>query len=344
MENDAMRRLLALIVPLAIAAHIACRHGAGGSMLPSSLTDDDFWSLSTRLSEPAGSFTHSENLVSNEIGYVHLLRLLRPAGGVFIGVGPEQNFSYVATLRPAVAFIVDIRRENRNLHLMYKALFELSGDRADFVSRLFSRERPPGVGAMTPVRDLFEAYQSVAPSRALFEANARRIRERLLETHGFPLEAQDLEWVDHTLRAFHTDGPNVHYARSHPDDPPTPSYQALMTATDARGESRSFLASEEGFAFVKDLQATNRIVPVVGDFAGADALKRVGDYVRQQGSGVTAFYGSNVEVYLNREQMAAFCGNLARLPHDSQSWYIGSKGMQRLPVKLKSCPGARPGS
>jgi hypothetical protein len=115
-----------------------------------------------------------------------------------------------------------------------------------------------------------------------------------------------------------------------------------MTATDARGESRSFLASEEGFAFVKELQATNRIVPVVGDFAGPDALERVGAYVRRNGGEVTAFYGSNVEVYLNREQMAAFCANLAQLPHDARTWYIGSKGMQRFPAKLKGCPGARP--
>ena len=64
-----------------------------------------------------------------------------------MGVGPEQNFTYIAVTRPAIAFIVDIRRGNLDLHLMYKALFELSADRADFVSRLFSRKRPAGPAA-----------------------------------------------------------------------------------------------------------------------------------------------------------------------------------------------------
>ena len=57
---------------------------------------------------------------------------------------PEQNFTYIAALKPKMAFIIDIRRGNLQLHLMYKALFELSSDRADFIFRLFSRKRPEG--------------------------------------------------------------------------------------------------------------------------------------------------------------------------------------------------------
>jgi hypothetical protein len=43
-----------------------------------------------------------------------------------------------------VAFVIDIRRGNRDLHLMYRALFELAHDRAEFVSLLFSIPRPSG--------------------------------------------------------------------------------------------------------------------------------------------------------------------------------------------------------
>jgi hypothetical protein len=42
-------------------------------------------------------------------------------------------------VKPKIAFIVDIRRQNLIEHLMYKALFELSADRAEFISRLLSR-------------------------------------------------------------------------------------------------------------------------------------------------------------------------------------------------------------
>ena len=101
------------------------------------------------MSEPAGDFARPDNLVSNETHVAEMVRLLRPRGGVYIGVGPEQNFSYIAEIQPAMAFVVDIRRENRDLHLLYKALFELSVDRADFVSRLFSRQatRPLDAGS-----------------------------------------------------------------------------------------------------------------------------------------------------------------------------------------------------
>jgi hypothetical protein len=113
-----------------------------------------------------------------------------------------------------------------------------------------------------------------------------------------------------------------------------------MTAVDVRGQNRSYLASEEGFGFVKDLHARNMIVPMVGDFAGPSAIRRAGDYIRHHEGIVQAFYGSNVEVYLNREKIGAFCGNLATLPHDSGTWFIGSKGMQPFQSKLKSClPG-----
>ena len=60
-----------------------------------------------------------------------------------MGVGPEQNFSYIAALKPSMAFIVDIRHGNLDVHLMYKALFEMSDNRAEFVSRLFSRNNLP---------------------------------------------------------------------------------------------------------------------------------------------------------------------------------------------------------
>ena len=334
-----MRLLIAF--PLAVAASVlsACRTDTRNAVLAAALTDDQFWRLSAGFSEPPGVFTHSDNLVSNEAHVVHTLRLIRPAGGVYVGVGPEQNFSYIARLRPVLAFVVDIRRENLNLHLLYKALFELSADRAEFVSRLFSRPRPPGIGTDTPVRDLFAAYQAVKPSAELYETSARLIRERLLDVHRFPLTAQDLEWIDYAFRAFQSDGPDIHYARSRATDPRGPSYRELMTAVDDRGDAQSYLATDERFAYVRDLQMANRLVPIVGDFAGPDALRRVGDYVREYDGVVSAFYGSNVEVYLSRARLAAYCANLATLPHGSGSWFIGSKGMQRFESKLKSCAG-----
>lgn len=311
----------------------------GGTRLPQRLSDEEYWRLVTQLSEPGGAptFTHSENLVSNEALYAHTLRRLSARGGAYIGVGPEQNFSYIARLRPAMAFIVDIRRENRNLHLMYKALFETSRDRAEFVSALFARERPPGLAPDVPVADLFAAYANRRPEATLYERNAQRILGTLIDTHGFPLDGFDVETIERALHAFYSDGPEIHYGRSLPAGDAGPSYRALMTATDTAGESHSYLASEEAFVFVKDLHARNLIVPVVGDFAGPHTLRAAGEYVRQHGASVEAFYGSNVEVYLNRARVAAFCDNLATLPYRVRTPFIDNKGLQLLRAKLRTC-------
>jgi hypothetical protein len=334
--------MLALVLST-IITQSACRSRTSHGTLPTMLSDDEFWRLSTSLSEPAGVFAHSENLVSNEPRFVHMIRVLRASDGVYIGVGPEQNFSYIARLRPSMAFIVDIRQENRNLQLMYKALFEISTDRADFLSRLFSRERPSGLRSRATVQDLFAAYATAKAPRALRDANVRLVRARLLDVHRLPLTSEDLGWIEHVLDAFHAAGPEIHYSsRSDPNDSPGPSYRALMTAPDLGGHSRSYLASDEDFAFVKTLESTNRIVPIVGDFGGPAAIRKLGDYIRQHEGSVTAFYASNVEVYLNRHKLGTFCGNLATLPYSSRTWFIGSKDMQPFSTKLKSCsPAAR---
>jgi hypothetical protein len=266
--------------------------------------------------------------------------MLQPAGGAYIGVGPEQNFNYIAKLRPALAFIIDIRRENRNLHFMYKALFELSADRADFVSRLFSRERPAGVGPHTVVDELFAKFETAKRSDQLHETNARLIRDRLTVQHAFALTPDDLESIDDAYDAFYSLGPGINYGRRRADGSPAASYRFLMTAKDVGGRPRSYLASEEDFALVKHLQEANAIVPVVGDFAGPSAIRRAGDFIRRRGHTVSAFYGSNVQVYLNRQQLAAFCGNLATLPYDSRTWLIESEGMRPLSSKLKVCYAA----
>jgi hypothetical protein len=337
--SPSRRASLALVLLLFAIIDVACRSGVQRSSLPTRLTDEEFRELSIRVSEGPGVFDHSENLVSNELNFVNVARALAPRGGVYIGVGPEQNFSYIAALRPELAFIIDIRQENRNLHLLYKALFELSTDRADFLSRLFSRERPPELASNTSVEDLFVAYERAKPAVQQYERTLRLVREQLVDRHRLPLSPDDMSWIGEALKAFYLRGPEIDYGRSHPYDPPRPSYRALMTATDGTGRSRSYLASEESFAFVKDLQSRNLIVPVVGDFAGPKAIRTTGEYIRQHHGIVTAFYGSNVEVYLTRDRKRAFCGSLATLPVDSRSWFIRSQGMQRFASKLGSCAG-----
>ena len=80
------------------------------------------------------------------------------------------------------------------------------------------------------------------------------------------------------------------------------------------------------------------IVPVVGDFGGPNAIRLVGEYVRARGDVVSAFYGSNVGIYLTNKQTRAFCDNLASLPAASGAWFIERDGVRLLSSRLKACP------
>jgi hypothetical protein len=128
--------------------------------LPSELSDAEFWRIASTFSEEGGGFL-SENFVSNELGYPYIMpsviERVRP-GGAYIGVGPEQNFTYIAAIRPGLAFVVDIRRQNMIEHLLYKAIFELSENRAEFLSRLFAR-RPAAVKPDAATDALFAAFE-----------------------------------------------------------------------------------------------------------------------------------------------------------------------------------------
>jgi len=310
--------------------------------LPTALSDEQFWSLVSSLSEPGGTF-RSENLASNEMYFVQMTRFTNPMkkhDGAYIGVGPEQNFHYIASLQPQIAFIVDIRRENRNLQLMYKALFELSTDRADFVARLFSRPRPDGLSPASSVDEIFASIAQVASSASIFEDNLTAIRGQLLVTHGFPLDQRDLDWIEHVYGAFHSDGPMINFWRS--PARAEMSYVSLMTAKEVDGGPRSYLESEASFNEVKKLQTKNLIVPIVGDFAGTKALRAVGDYIRDHGAVVRVFYGSNVAENLTNNQRAVLCRNLASLPTDATSVHIGGEGGQRFSRMLGDCGPSNP--
>src|SRR5262249_10184482 len=303
--------------------------------LPKAISDREFWSMLTRFSEPGGKFW--ENLVSNELNFVQMIQAIRRTGGVFVGVGPEQNFSYIAALRPEMAFIIDVRPENRNLHLLYKALFELSADRAEFVSRLFSLQRPARLSPGASVQEILFAFQGAKPGRLLYNSNLAAVRHQLVSKHGFSLSADDLSWIEYVLGEFYRDGPRIRYTRrvSQFADAENPSYAELMTATDAAGRSGSYLANEERFRAVRDLQARNLVVPIVGNFAGPKAFRAVSEYLRERNATVSVFYASNVHKYLTAAETIAFCHNLATLPHDTESLYIGgANGSEAAPRPL----------
>lgn len=314
-------------VVIAAASSASVRAGIGQA--PARLSPAEFGALVARLSEPGGYFD-TDNLVSNEDSYLHAITGLERhgvRGGAYIGVGPDQNFSYIAAVRPSIALVIDIRRDNLLEQLWFKALFHQSRNRMDFLALLFGRA-VPGDTAGWAARDLeaLLGYVSRAPPDSLVAARARRLVRARLPGLGIPFSAADLGTIERFHRTFIAFGPELKlttFGRS--ERPDYPTYRRLLLEKDLSGRRANYLSRESDFQFVKGLEERNLIVPVVGDLAGPKAMLAIGRYLAEHGVRVAALYTSNVEQYLFQGgAFARFAKNLEALPHDQRSVIIRS--------------------
>ena len=290
--------------------------------LPSQLSDAEYWRMINDFSEPAGYYQYNV-VTSNELTYQSslpdLLKTPR-SGGAYLGVGPEQNFTYIAAVQPKIAFIFDIRREMLLEHLMYKRVFEMSANRVEFVANLFSRKAPAQLNADSSVETIFQAFSRIPADAMLTEQNANLIMDRLKTRHHFQITAADERGIRALYRTFSHEGVQFFDSSFR-----SPGYATLMTLTDGRGKNWSYLATKDRYDRVRLMQQQNLIVPLVGDFAGPKAIRAVGQYLKDHGATVHVFYISNVEDYI--QARSKYVGNIASLPTDASSvllrWYIG---------------------
>ena len=288
-----------------------------------------FAGLVARLSEPGGFFD-SDNLVSNETSYLHVLPALHAMGvkgGAYLGVGPEQNFSYLAEIQPDIALLIDIRRDNMLLHLLFKAMFESAENRVQYLCLLYGRPAPPNPSQWNnrPLEEILLYLEFTPADSALHRATHAALMDRVTR-YGVPLTELDRT----TLRRFHDEfasaGLNLRYTSlGRPSRPGYPSQRDLYTATDLDGQQVSYLSGEERFRLVRDMERQDRIVPVVGDLSGPVAMKAIAEYLRATGRTVSAFYVSNVEMYLFRQgSFPRYAENVRALPSKPSSVIVRS--------------------
>lgn len=278
-------------------------------------------------SEPEGYFD-SDNFISNETSYLHVIDDLRSRvnpGGVYVGVGPDQNFSYIVHTRPMLAIITDIRRQNMLEHLWYKALFSLASNRAEFLALLVSRE-PPRVKPGAGLEDILNAVRGAPTTEALFAKNLAAVKKVLTETDKLPLSADDLSKIEYVYRTFWEENLNLRFSslgRGNALNYPT--FEEMLLETDRHGREQSYLSTEELFQWLKKFEGENRLIPIVGDFSGSHALRTVGSFLKTNGLHVSAFYTSNVEYYLfGRPTWARYVANVKSLPIGDDSIFIRS--------------------
>ena len=324
--RPSLRRLLTPVLSLVLIA------GAGIARqtplrAPETLTAPEFSRLVRELSEEGGYF-RSDNFTSNETSYLHVvgkLKQLGATGGAYIGVGPEQNFTYIAKIRPRIAFIVDIRRQAMIQHLMFKAIFHLAPTRAEFLSRLVCRPLPKdhAPSADASIIQILDLLDKTPGDDKVYASNHEAIRKLIQDDFKFQLSDADLKSLDYVYTNFRTDGLGIAYRVEGNWSGQFPTLKEIILQPDQWGKLGSFLATREDYEFVREMHRRNLIIPVVGDFGGKKALAAVGDYLRKNGFTVTAFYVSNVEQYLFQGgSFGDFADNVRKLPINDKSLFI----------------------
>ena len=313
--------------PLPVCLLLMLPHPAGRQAAPNQ-APSSFAAEIAALSEPGGYFD-TDNLSSNEQSYLQVLPELEKRnvrGGAYIGVGPDQNFTYIAAVRPSIAFIIDIRRDNLLLHLLFKALFAQSRTRIEYLAQLTGRPVPADVEPWrTAAIDRLIAYVDTTAASPSVEALRRKLDEAIAGT-GVTLSADERNTVDRFHRRFIADGLSLRFqSAGRAPQEYNPTFRDLLRDRDAAGRQASYLANEDAFQFVKGLQSRDLVIPVTGDLSGTTAMPAIARALAARHERVSAFYASNVEFYLfGAGAFGAFAANLGRLPHAPNSVLIRS--------------------
>ncbi len=287
----------------------------------------EFSRLFRDLSEEGGYF-RSDNFTSNETSYLHVvdkLHELGASGGAYIGVGPEQNFTYIAKVRPRIAFIVDIRRQALIQHLMFKAIFHLAPSRMQYLSLLLCKPLPKDKSPSpdTAVNEMLSFFSQTPADDHAYTSNLAVIRKTIKEDFQVQLSDTDQTSLDYVYKNFRDDGLDIAYRMEGTRGGWFPSLKELIVQPDQHGKLGNFLATKVDYEFVRDLHRRNLVIPVVGDFAGKKALGAIGAYLRKAGFTVSTFYTSNVEQYLFQNGVfSGFAENVRKLPINEKSLFI----------------------
>jgi hypothetical protein len=313
---------LAFAVPLAVSA-LALSCTSTGVSAPTQITDGELARLVNQISEEPGYFW-SNNYISNETSYLHVIDELEEmgiTGGAYIGVGPNQNFTYIAATKPELAFIVDIRRQNLVEHLIFKVLISSSETREEYLSRLLARPLSTTLAADASIVDIVANVESHPAESEFYEEQLSFIYAELARFEDLRLSQQDLVDVRLIYREFYRQGFDIKYDSWRSFF--FPSLKEFVLETDLNGRHRNWLASHDTFDVVRTMQRENRIIPLVGDFAGEQALRRLGRLLESRGLTVSTFYVSNVEFYLFRQRKwPEFVENVDHLPTTESSVFI----------------------
>ena len=293
------------------------------------LSNEEYFRIMRDFSERPGHY-FSSNYSSNESSYLQVIdeiEKLKIKGGAYIGVGPEQNYTYIAKIRPEIAFIVDIRQDAQLQHLMYRALFQISENRIDFIKNLTCRS-PSRIKKDDSLEQSIALFLHESPPDSMkFQECFEHIMQTFREEDISRLSVEEIDRMKSIYRAFALAGLNISF-----DFRPNEyhnlgrqiKFHTLILSKTPDGRYENFLASDENYEAVRKLSFENRIVPIVGNFSGHHALRSIAEYLSERRIIVRVFYVSNVEAFLFQQNndVRNYLENIYLLPSDVSSYMI----------------------
>jgi len=261
--------------------------------------------LSKQLSEPEQAF-FSENLVSNEAAYLDsapaLLssaRAWRERDIAYLGVGPEQNLTFISLLRPRIAFVIDIRRDNLLQHLLFKSLFLDSDNPGQWLATLLGRRwreptEPQRDKTGSDLAELLRHVDALPRDASIHAALVQSTLRRMREQWQFEIQQTDDRRLTELCAAFFQGQLDSRFETTS-ERPDFPTLQQLLLAKDPTGQHRSFLSDPTQYLWLRAFQQRDSLVPVTGDLAGPHALQAIADWLRTERIQVGLLYASNVE-------------------------------------------------
>lgn len=277
-------------------------------------------------------FFVSENWISNEDRYLYVLNLLdkfKINGGVYIGVGPEQNYTYISAVKPDLAFIVDVRNRNTLQHLIYKIIFELADTPADFFSLLFSKpiNNSNGPNKHSNINELVNYFKNTPSSRKMYNETLEKIFNVLTIKYHFEITEYYEQLICYTFATIYRHNLNLDYDGSTllTKGWTWPTFAELLQATDIEGKQRNPFNNILEYQYLKKMHFENRIIPITGDFSGKKTLKSIGLYMKEHNLTLSSFYTSNVERYIFHSPDSTvdeWVDNVKNIPINNTSIFI----------------------
>jgi hypothetical protein len=253
------------------------------------------------------------------------------SGGAYIGVGPDQNFAYMAQVRPRVAYMIDIRRDNLLQHLFYKAIFAAAPTRVEFMALWLGRAAPKDARTNAAewkeksIQQLVDYIDGARVDSARLAATRASLLAKI-RSYGVPLDSTDVATIMRMHDAFVSEGLGLRYTSiGRGPRPYYPTLRQLLLEKDLTGRLGSWLAREEDYDYLRTLEGRDLVIPVVGDLSGPHAMQAIAKDIAARREHVSVFYTSNVEFYLFRGgAFERFAANVAQLPRDSRSVIVRS--------------------